>query len=64
MMAYTFTKSNNPLISDIKSPEYLEFTNHLTEFASELAQLIVRDGEGATKFIEIRVKVIKYQKKK
>lgn len=28
----------------------------ITEFAQQLAQLVVRDGEGATKFITIRVK--------
>ena len=31
------------------------FTEALTQVAQELAQAIVRDGEGATKFIEVRV---------
>ena len=35
--------------------EYTTFANALTEVAQELAQLIVRDGEGATKFISIVV---------
>ncbi|TPX57108.1 hypothetical protein PhCBS80983_g04060 [Powellomyces hirtus] len=43
------------LISDLTSREYLAFRTHLTEFAAELAKLIVRDGEGATKFVEIHV---------
>ena len=36
-------------------PEYAKFAQALTEVAQELAQLIVRDGEGATKFISIVV---------
>ncbi|KAK4147079.1 DNA replication factor C-like protein [Dichotomopilus funicola] len=34
---------------------YLAFRDLLTDFAAELAQLVVRDGEGATKFVTIRV---------
>lgn len=37
------------------SEDYEAFRNVLTGFATELAQLIVRDGEGATKFVTIRV---------
>ncbi|KAI8819339.1 ArgJ family protein [Fimicolochytrium jonesii] len=44
------------LIDDISSPEFLEFRDNLTSFAADLAKLIVRDGEGATKFVEIRIK--------
>lgn len=33
------------------------FRNELTEFAMELAQLVVRDGEGATKFVTVNVQV-------
>ena len=44
-------------INDVKSAEYLEFEKELTEFSQQLSQLIVRDGEGATKFVEILVKV-------
>lgn len=36
--------------------DYEMFRNKLTDFAAELAQLIVRDGEGATKFVTIHVK--------
>ncbi|KAJ3259286.1 hypothetical protein HK103_002484 [Boothiomyces macroporosus] len=36
--------------------EYEEFKKNLTEFSIDLAKLIVRDGEGATKFIHIKVK--------
>jgi glutamate N-acetyltransferase/amino-acid N-acetyltransferase len=34
-----------------------QFCTVVTEFAEELAKLIVWDGEGATKFVTIRVKV-------
>ncbi|KAJ4306303.1 glutamate N-acetyltransferase [Collariella sp. IMI 366227] len=37
------------------TPDYDAFRAVLTEFAAKLAQLVVRDGEGATKFVTIRV---------
>ncbi|KAJ3011367.1 hypothetical protein HKX48_006868 [Thoreauomyces humboldtii] len=43
-------------IDSLDSPAYLAFRKDLTEFAAELAKLIVRDGEGATKFVEINIK--------
>ncbi|KAJ3224257.1 hypothetical protein HDU81_008652 [Chytriomyces hyalinus] len=43
------------LIDDIKSPEFAQFQDNLTEFAAELAGLVVRDGEGATKFLDIQI---------
>jgi len=33
-----------------------EFQNAVTQFAEELAKLVVWDGEGATKFVTIKVK--------
>ncbi|KAG1446641.1 hypothetical protein G6F56_009504 [Rhizopus delemar] len=39
--------------------DYEEFRDHLTSFAAELAQLVVRDGEGATKFVTLHIKVNK-----
>jgi len=42
-------------IADTKSAEYLAFRDAITAVATELAQAIVRDGEGATKFITIKV---------
>jgi N-acetylglutamate synthase/N-acetylornithine aminotransferase len=44
-------------IKDLDSAEFREFRDNLTVFSSDLAKLIVRDGEGATKFIAIRVEV-------
>ncbi|KAF7370761.1 Arginine biosynthesis bifunctional protein ArgJ, mitochondrial [Mycena sanguinolenta] len=35
---------------------YEVFKTQLTKFAAELAQLVVRDGEGATKFVTVNVK--------
>ncbi|KAF3770667.1 arginine biosynthesis protein ArgJ [Cryphonectria parasitica EP155] len=37
------------------SEDYAAFSSVLSAFAVDLAQLIVRDGEGATKFVTIRV---------
>ena len=41
--------------NDAASADYVAFRAVLTDFAAELAQLVVRDGEGATKFVTIRV---------
>lgn len=38
------------------STSFAILQNEITDFAQQLAQLVVRDGEGATKFITIRVK--------
>ncbi|KAF2488617.1 Arginine biosynthesis bifunctional protein ArgJ beta chain [Lophium mytilinum] len=42
-------------ISDTSSPDYAAMQETLTSFATDLAKLVVRDGEGATKFVTIRV---------
>ncbi|OZJ03883.1 Arginine biosynthesis bifunctional protein ArgJ, mitochondrial [Bifiguratus adelaidae] len=39
--------------------DFYGFRHHLTNFAASLAQLVVRDGEGATKFVTVRVKEAK-----
>ena len=44
-----------PAITGINTPEGKAFARSLDELAIELAQAIVRDGEGATKFITVRV---------
>ena len=43
-------------ISDPKSEDAAAFVSTLTTFAQSLAQLVVRDGEGATKFISLSVR--------
>ena len=42
-------------IHDAASAEYVALRDVITELAQELAQMIVRDGEGATKFITIKI---------
>ena len=42
-------------IVEASSSNYLKFRSALTEVACTLAQAIIRDGEGATKFITVRV---------
>jgi glutamate N-acetyltransferase/amino-acid N-acetyltransferase len=45
-------------ISESQDPEaFGAFKEELRTFAEELAQLVVRDGEGATKFVTVRVQV-------
>jgi glutamate N-acetyltransferase/amino-acid N-acetyltransferase len=45
-------------IDETRDPEaFGRFREGLTEFMQELAQLVVRDGEGATKFVTISVEV-------
>ena len=48
-------QSKAPAITGLLTPEGKAFGAALNELAIELAQAIVRDGEGATKFITIRV---------
>ena len=42
-------------IIDVTSPSYAKFRDALTDVAQRLAHAIIRDGEGATKFITVRV---------
>lgn len=44
------------LIPDTSSPLYLPFQAALTDASIALAQRLVRDGEGATKFITVEIK--------
>ncbi|KAH8702367.1 hypothetical protein BGW36DRAFT_395016 [Talaromyces proteolyticus] len=45
----------NPVPASPSSPDYIAIQNVLTSFAQSLSQLVVRDGEGATKFVTVRV---------
>ncbi|KAF3923916.1 hypothetical protein AA313_de0201078 [Arthrobotrys entomopaga] len=47
------SKSGNKI--DVGSSGFEELRGIVTEFAEELAKLVVRDGEGATKFVTVRV---------
>lgn len=48
-------QAGNAMITDAGSPAYQAFYTALKAICTDLAQLIVRDGEGATKFLEINV---------
>jgi glutamate N-acetyltransferase/amino-acid N-acetyltransferase len=48
-------KAGNAEIADPASADYAALAEAITAVATELAQAIVRDGEGATKFISIEV---------
>ncbi len=47
--------AENKLIQDCTSEEYQSFKGALTTLCIELAKAIARDGEGATKLIEVKV---------
>jgi len=48
--------AGNPVIKDVESDDFRLFTAALSEVCISLAQALVRDAEGATKFIEVKVK--------
>ncbi|KAF9534977.1 arginine biosynthesis ArgJ [Crepidotus variabilis] len=45
-----------PIDQQVDVDAYTIFRDELTSFAQDLAQLVVRDGEGATKFVQVTVK--------
>jgi glutamate N-acetyltransferase/amino-acid N-acetyltransferase len=56
LLMATGIHDEQPEIVSIDSPELQMFRLALQEVLTDLAQQIVRDGEGATKFIEVTVK--------
>jgi glutamate N-acetyltransferase/amino-acid N-acetyltransferase len=48
-------RADAPEVNDPKSAGYAALVEGITAVAAELAQAIIRDGEGATKFITVRV---------
>lgn len=48
-------KAGNPVISSLESADGQALLHAMQDVARQLAQAIVRDGEGATKFITVRV---------
>ncbi|HET8608789.1 MAG TPA: bifunctional glutamate N-acetyltransferase/amino-acid acetyltransferase ArgJ [Burkholderiales bacterium] len=44
-----------PEIADVDGPDYNRLLNAVTEVSAALARAIIRDGEGATKFVTIQV---------
>jgi glutamate N-acetyltransferase/amino-acid N-acetyltransferase len=55
LMLIATGKSALPEVNDLSSNAYAALLDAITEVAIYLAQAIVRDGEGATKFITIRM---------
>uniref|UniRef100_UPI001867B511 bifunctional glutamate N-acetyltransferase/amino-acid acetyltransferase ArgJ n=1 Tax=Microbulbifer hainanensis TaxID=2735675 RepID=UPI001867B511 len=49
------SSATGPQIDDLKSAEYALLKAAITEVHIELAQAIVKDGEGATKFVTVQV---------
>lgn len=49
------TGAGDLVVSDSASAEYKALAQAVTELSQTLAQMIVRDGEGATKFITIKI---------
>ena len=47
--------AGGPPITSTSSADYSAFRDILTGFTQQLSQLVVRDGEGATKFVRVRV---------
>ena len=48
--------ANNPQIEDLASPDGQAFLEGLTAVCQHLAKAVVRDGEGATRFVTITVR--------
>lgn len=48
--------AGNKLIDNPEMPEYINFSLALKELCIALAKMVARDGEGATKFLEVNVK--------
>jgi glutamate N-acetyltransferase/amino-acid N-acetyltransferase len=48
-------QAGNPPITSLESAEGMALTGAVVAVARELAQAIVRDGEGATKFITVKI---------
>lgn len=46
----------HPIPNDINSPDFAAMSTILTGFAQSLSQLVIRDGEGATKFVTVNVR--------
>lgn len=55
VLAFATGQAGNPPLSGIDDPGADAFAAALQDVCRQLAHLVVRDGEGASKFIEIRV---------
>lgn len=48
-------KAGNTPITSVDSAEFTQLRQAITDVSAELAKMIVRDGEGATKFITVQI---------
>ncbi len=48
-------KADMPTIDEVDSQAYADFSKAINEVMIELAQMIIRDGEGATKFVTVAI---------
>jgi glutamate N-acetyltransferase/amino-acid N-acetyltransferase len=55
ILAFATGKAGNELITDANSADFAEFKKAFFEVNLELAKLVVKDGEGITKFITIEI---------
>ncbi len=55
VMAFATGEAGNAAVSDADAPELADFRDALMDLCVDLAQQVVRDGEGATKFITVAV---------
>ncbi|WP_298465944.1 bifunctional glutamate N-acetyltransferase/amino-acid acetyltransferase ArgJ [uncultured Erythrobacter sp.] len=55
VLAFATAKADHPPIENWDSPGADAFAAALTDLCRQLAQLVVRDGEGASKFITVRI---------
>jgi len=55
VMAFATGAAGNAMVSDADAPELADFRDALMDLCVDLAQQVVRDGEGATKFITVAV---------
>tara|TARA_R110000787_G_scaffold285461_4_gene401214 strand:- start:37067 stop:38296 length:1230 start_codon:yes stop_codon:yes gene_type:complete len=55
VMAFATGAAGNTMVDDAEAPELADFRDALMDLCVDLAQQVVRDGEGATKFITVAV---------
>jgi len=55
LLMFATGRANHKPITDANDPRLADFKAKLNALLIELAQLVARDGEGASKFIEVRV---------
>lgn len=55
LMIFATGLADNPEVDDVNDPALAEFTLALNDLLLELALMVVRDGEGATKLVRIAV---------